>query len=204
MRASVASDLIVAELCARMGPAAVTLLYIDTPTHAHVVPAEYKRKGAVYKKKGSKVFALLNDLGMIEKAAFKTVGDGTGAHVVVNGLSVNQGPNYAVAKIMQRWRALVARDQGSLVSMTAGPAAKTDSVMHSPTMKVIMLNMEVVKPLIAHDPETVQALMTLIFIRDISSTVALAGGGAGHPLDLFYEVREALTNRWQHGPCALP
>lgn len=89
----------------------------------------------------------------------------------------------------------MAREEGSLVSITNGPAAKTDSVMHSPTMKVIMLNMEVVKPLIAHDPETVQALMTLIFIRDISSPSALARPSTklGHPMELFYD------NAWDGG-----
>lgn len=134
-------------------------------------------------------------MGLIQKAVYKPVTEGTGEHLVVNGLSVNQGPNYAVAKIMQRWRAIAAREEGSLVSMTAGPAAKTDSVMHSPTMKVIMLNMEVVKPLIAHDPETVQALMTLIFIRDISSETAVAKPTSklGHPMELFYE------NAWDGG-----
>ena len=55
VRASVASDLLVSEISRQRGPTAVNLLYIDTPTHAHVVPADYKKKGSRFKKKGSKV-----------------------------------------------------------------------------------------------------------------------------------------------------
>ena len=39
-----------------------------------------------------------------------------------------QGPNYALAKRLQRWRATVARDGGATVSMNVAPPTRTRSV----------------------------------------------------------------------------
>jgi hypothetical protein len=50
---------------------------------------------------------------------------------IVDGLVVPQGPNYALAKRMQHWRAIVARAQGSVVSTHVAPSTATASVVHN-------------------------------------------------------------------------
>ena len=50
----------------------------------------------------------------------------------------SQGPNYAFAKQLQRWRAIVQRADGHTVSSTIGPATLTESVMHMPLIEAGM------------------------------------------------------------------
>jgi hypothetical protein len=42
---------------------------------------------------------------------------------------VTQGPNYALAKRMQQWRAILARSRGGNVSFSIAPATATSSVL---------------------------------------------------------------------------
>ena len=82
-----------------------------------------------------------------------------------------------------------------MVSATNGPAAKTDSVMHARIMAICMENMELFPPNVAHEPETVQALMTSVMVRDIQSHKAYSQPSVDvpHPMDIFYE------NAWHGG-----
>merc|ERR1711972_389347 len=53
--------------------------------------------------------------------------DSLGALHLFHGLSVTQGPNYALAKTLQLWRAMLSWEH---VSFNNGPPAKTYSVTH--------------------------------------------------------------------------
>ena len=44
--------------------------------------------------------------------------------MIINGCSHMQGPNYALAKLSQQWRAMVAKDDGFLVSANHAPASR--------------------------------------------------------------------------------
>ncbi len=48
---------------------------------------------------------------------------------VVDGLSVAQGPNYALAKRLQHWRAVVEYSAGRVVSSNIAPSTATLSVV---------------------------------------------------------------------------
>jgi hypothetical protein len=48
---------------------------------------------------------------------------------VCDSLVPQQGPNYALAKRLQRWRAAVARDEGVQVSLNVAPPTRTRSVV---------------------------------------------------------------------------
>ena len=52
---------------------------------------------------------------------------------LVDGLSVAQGPNYALAKRMQHWRAQVEFEAGATVSSMVAPSTATISVIHNKT-----------------------------------------------------------------------
>ncbi len=48
---------------------------------------------------------------------------------VNDSLVPQQGPNYALAKRLQRWRAAVAREAGTTVSLNVAPPTRTRSVV---------------------------------------------------------------------------
>ena len=47
---------------------------------------------------------------------------------IADCLVVEQGPNYALAKRIQQWRAILARHQGQRVSINIAPSTTTHSV----------------------------------------------------------------------------
>ena len=181
VRATMAMDAIVSGYFARRAETPPTLLYIDTPSHMHFVPSTMAARSRGFRSAAAPLLKLFGALGIAKPTRYPCVpeGHGNGIAVVreralVDALSVQQGPNYALAKLMQRWRALVARDDGCVVSITTGPPAKTASVMSSATMRFVMERLEDVPPNVCAEPSTVQALMTMVMVRDISSEVALA------------------------------
>jgi hypothetical protein len=190
VRASMAMEMIISECTKRLPSNKLpALIYIDTPSHAHVVARETYDGHLEQKKNAPLLLKIGATCGLIKNPkVIENPGNKNGI-VVMDFLATQQGPNYSLAKQLQRWRAIWARHSEALifpgsngkevvkpkqlVSLTLGPAAKTDSVMHSPTMAMVMNTIEQVKPNVAHEPETVQALMTLIMIRDIKSSNAL-------------------------------
>jgi len=52
---------------------------------------------------------------------------------LVDGLSVAQGPNYAIAKRMQHWRAQLEFEAGATVSSMVAPSTATISVLSNPS-----------------------------------------------------------------------
>jgi hypothetical protein len=50
---------------------------------------------------------------------------------VVDGSVSAQGPNYALAKRLQHWRAVVSRSNGHTVSSNVAPSTATRSVVHN-------------------------------------------------------------------------
>jgi len=85
-----------------------------------------------------------------------------------------QGPNYALAKRLQRWRAVVARDGGSLVSMNVAPPTRTRSVLRNRALAAAYAG--------AHrfgvevfEPATANVLMAALLVHDLHT-----GGGPRH------------------------
>ena len=83
-----------------------------------------------------------------------------------------QGPNYALAKRLQRWRATVARDSGATVSMNVAPPTRTRSVVKNRALAAAYAG--------AHrfgvevfEPATCNVLMAALLVHDLHT-----GGGA--------------------------
>ena len=97
---------------------------------------------------------------------------------ICDSLVAQQGPNYALAKRLQRWRATVARDGGATVSMNVAPPTRTRSVTKNRVLAAAYagagrFGVEV------FEPATTKALMAALLVHDLH-----AGGGgpaAGHP-----------------------
>ncbi len=85
---------------------------------------------------------------------------------VADSLVLEQGPNYALAKRMQQWRAIVSHAQGIKVSLNVAPSTTTSSVVKNPALAAGFagadtFGMEV------FEPDTTNALMAAIWVHDL-------------------------------------
>jgi hypothetical protein len=102
-------------------------------------------------------------------------GDG-GDYYLVNGISVAQGPNYALAKRMQHWRAIIARSKNCIVSSNIAPSTSTLSVVQNRTFAWAYEGMPYFKPFEIFAPETSNAVMSAILFYDLNDPCS-----AGNP-----------------------
>jgi hypothetical protein len=93
---------------------------------------------------------------------------------VNDSLVAQQGPNYALAKRLQRWRASVARDGGATVSLNVAPPTRTKSVVQNRVLAAAYAG--------AHrfgvevfEPATTTVLMAALLVHDLHT-----GGGPAH------------------------
>lgn len=89
-----------------------------------------------------------------------------GAAGITDGLVLQQGPNYALAKQIQRWRMTVARADGVGASFNVAPASRTPSVLSNRLLRAAYdgashFGVEV------FDPATSNALMAALLVRDL-------------------------------------
>jgi hypothetical protein len=87
---------------------------------------------------------------------------------ICEGLAPQQGPNYALAKRVQRWRAPVARDGGATVSMNVAPPTLTRSVTQNRVLAAAYggahrFGVEV------FEPATTRTLMAALLVHDRNS-----------------------------------
>lgn len=93
---------------------------------------------------------------------------------LVNGISVAQGPNYALAKRMQHWRAIIARSKGCIVSTNIAPSTSTVSVVHNRTFAWAYEGMPYFEPYEIFAPETSNAVMSAILFSDLNDPKSVA------------------------------
>merc|ERR1712137_880996 len=96
-----------------------------------------------------------------------------------HGFVTMQGPNYALAKTMQNWRAILTRfgSAAGTVSVIMGPPTRTASVMHNNTMKVMLDAMGYIAPNESFDADTASTLLALLLIADIRDPQSPARAG---------------------------
>lgn len=174
-----------------------SLAYLCTPTDLHVVPKEAHDAAlaqyASYRKKFyCKLMTLLGRGKFLRKNAPEPMKSTTGeSFYVVNGISVAQGPNYALAKRLQHWRAIVARAQGSIVSSNVAPATSTVSVVHNKMFAMAYEGMPYFKPYEIFEPATSNAVMSGILFSDLCNE-----GGAAYPGSKLVKSNPNELFRW--------
>jgi len=129
VRVSTAVDALTRELLTRRDD--VALAFLATPTDVFAVPADaVEQSTRAYRHPGALV--------RVARPALRTVSGGRllrrnyapGSDPGLNdSLVPQQGPNYALAKRLQRWRATVARRDGVSVSLNVAPPTRTRSVV---------------------------------------------------------------------------
>lgn len=107
---------------------------------------------------------------------------------ISDGLIPIQGANYALAKALQRWRAVVARNEGVVTSANVAPATRTDSVTKNRLLAAAYkgagaFGVEV------FEPETSRAVMAALLVHDLRNPDAAGHPTVelGHPYELFAE-----------------
>ena len=116
---------------------------------------------------------------------------------IADSLVAQQGPNYALAKRLQRWRATVARASGSTVSMNVAPPTRTRSVVKNRALAAAYAG--------AHrfgveifEPATANVLMAALLVHDLHTD---GGPAHAHPWqDEAYEAAHGGLWRAAYAP----
>jgi len=184
-------DAICRDLCEKRKGGA-SLAYLCTPTDLHLIPKEaHDAAKATHKEFSKKPFCVLMKLLAGKKVLRKNVrdpvsGDG-GDFYYVNGISVAQGPNYAMAKRMQHWRAIIARSKGNIVSSNIAPSTSTASVVQNRTFAWAYEGMPYFTPYEIFAPETSKSVMIAILFHDLNNPASVANPqtALANPNELF-------------------
>lgn len=106
-----------------------------------------------------------------------------------DNIIIQQGPSYILAKNIQKWRALAARNRGVRVSANVAPATTTRSVFNNKLLAAGYAGLAYFKAE-AFVSETTRAMMTAALINDLNDKTAAANPGKtlAHPLELFMEA----------------
>jgi hypothetical protein len=192
VRVAAAADLLAADVAARRQD--VALAYLASPTDVFAVPmsiVEAARDRGLGGKRGRLISgpARLVTGGRMFTPNYRTIVDAEDgqrfglADIVVP----QQGPNYALAKRLQRWRAVVSRES-VVTSATVAPATKTKSVTKNRVLAAAYsgagsFGVEI------FDVATSATLMAAKLLHDLRNPRAAAQPATelGQPLELFVE-----------------
>ena len=171
-----AVDVLTVRLQASRGDVALALL--ATPTDVFAVPAdavaqsarEYAARSLISRVGGWPLRALSG--GRLLRRAYPPGADPG----ICDSLIPQQGPNYALAKRVHRWRATVARESGAVVSMNVAPPTQTRSVLKNRALAAAYVGaprfgVEV------FEPATTKTLMAALLVHDLHAD----GPAQAHP-----------------------
>jgi hypothetical protein len=169
------------------------LAFLCTPTDVHVIPDEARKAAlANYSNFGLRNLPLLPIRALSSKYlvnnALKPIRANDGKDFsIVDGLAVAQGPNYALAKRMQHWRVIVARNIGCITSSHIAPSTATASVVHNRQFAWAYDGMPYFVPLEIFEQETSNAVMSAILIHDLNNPNAVANPKVSlrNPYEMF-------------------
>ncbi|WP_092799000.1 hypothetical protein [Klenkia marina] len=177
----------------------LALAFLATPTDVFVVPEEavaasqaaYAGRGQVAKLLGRPLRTVT--AGRLLQRAYPKDATGPG---IADSLVPQQGPNYALAKRLQRWRATTARAAGTTVSMNVAPPTRTRSVVKNRALAAAYAG--------AHrfgvevfEPATSNVLMAALLVHDLHT-----GGGPAHEEPWQDEAHAAAHGGLWRGPYA--
>ena len=185
---SMAADAVVADLLG--GRDDITLAYLATPTDTFMVPLDAvleSRRRWDSRGLSGLLQAPLRTLRQFEPNYPQTLVAADGTEVGLNdSLISQQGANYALAKRMQRWRALVARSSGTPVSINLAPATRTQSVVKNRALAAAYAGADKFGSEV-FEPATSTALMAALLVHDLRNPAATANPATplGNPMELF-------------------
>lgn len=168
VRVATAVDALAEELRQRRGDLA--LAFLATPTDVFAVPAEAVEASVrTYREQTGGMRLLRPALRTLSGGRLLRRNYAPGSDPgVTDCLVPQQGPNYALAKRLHRWRATVARRDGVEVSLKVAPPTRTRSVLRNRALAAAYAG--------AHrfgievfDPSTSNTLMAALLVHDLHS-----------------------------------
>ncbi|MDQ4058959.1 MAG: hypothetical protein M3124_07535 [Actinomycetota bacterium] len=157
----------------------LSVAYLATPTDVYAVPSEMASAAVARRPLG-----IRNALHAIVRTATrhrlyspnygKVIADENGRSWGISDCLVpQQGANYALAKALQRWRAIVARDAGHVSSANLAPATLTRSVVRNRVLAAAYAGAPGYGVEI-FEPATSSALMATLLVHDLRNSKAAA------------------------------
>jgi hypothetical protein len=174
VRVSVAVDALTRRLQERRNDLA--LAFLATPTDVFAVPGEaVDHATAAYEGRSRTARLAGRPLRMVSGGRLLRRPYVPGSDPGVNDTLVpQQGPNYTLAKRLQRWRAAVARDAGLPVSFKVAPPTRTRSVVKNRALAAAYAG--------AHrfgvevfEPATSNTLMAALLVHDLQTGTETLG-----------------------------
>lgn len=171
----------------------ITLAFLATPTDVFAVPnecVEDSRAKWEHRGLGGILQAPLRLARQFEPNYPTVYTTAQGSRIGLNDSIIpQQGPNYILAKRIQRWRALVARAEGTPVSLNLAPATRTRSVVRNRALAAAYagagrFGVEV------FDPSTSTTLMAALLVHDLRNPNSSANPATAlsNPMDLFTQA----------------
>jgi hypothetical protein len=194
VRLSIAMDML--QMAACEADARSTLAWMATPTDVFAVPATTARRA----------MAAFSDRPAMQRALQMPVRLASGDRLfhpnverldasntasvfgVVDSIVVEQGPNYALAKRLQQWRAVLARAAGHRTVLNIAPSTTTASVLKNPAFAAGFAGASAFG-IETFEPATTNALMAALWVHDLRCDESAANPGRplGHPFELFMD-----------------
>lgn len=171
VRVNLACDSIMEGLASSYGYDKVNLHFLPTPTDAYIIADNVD---AAVKKNFSaapswcKSLEGLGFLGkMVPMITLAVKNDEGDIMHLSDSLMATQGPNYALAKRLQQWRAVINRSKGSTVSYSIAPATATASVLSNKMFAAAYGGAHLWEPVEVFYQELSNAVMSTILIHDV-------------------------------------
>lgn len=168
-----------------------SLAYLATPTDVFAVPREIVETATRRRNKS----AVRRTLGAVTGSRLYSPNysrpvEGEDGRIwgISDCLVPIQGANYALAKWIQRWRALLAREDGALSSANVAPATNTRSVVKNRTLAAAYVGAPSFGVEI-FEPATSRAVMAALLVHDLRNPKATANPATQleHPFDAFVD-----------------
>eukprot|EP00045_Choanoeca_perplexa_P010842 m.112504 g.112504 ORF g.112504 m.112504 type:complete len:779 (-) comp15412_c0_seq2:1424-3760(-) len=171
-----------------------TLAYLCSPTDIFVVDSATRDAAkANLKSTGGAVGIMASVMRIFMKKACvsnvmpEITSDSGEVFAINDGIVVQQGPNYALAKRLQHWRAMLARSQGSRVSSNIAPSTATASVVHNKSFAAAYGGWKYFPAYEVQFQETSNAVMGALLIHDVCNPDSKVNNSYAlrNPLELF-------------------
>ena len=170
-----------------------SLAYLCSPTDAFLWPkAAVDASSNAYNNRG--MFAKVSNgisFDRFCKSNVEQMPNPINGNYIIECFVTQQGPNYAIAKRIQHWRAIVAKEDDHVpVSTNIAPSSSTKSVTSNSLLAAAYEGTEYFPPIEIFEPETSNHVMTAMLLNDIcdKNSVAYPNGKAlSNPLYIFSE-----------------
>lgn len=170
VRLGAAMDAITCAVLAARPPGATAVAYLASPSTATIVPAEARDAAAArYEACGALSLRWLRTPNARAAVCAEDACSDRRGRFVCNGLVNMQGPNYALAKSAQQWRAALLAHEGrcARVSSLFAPGARTASMVHVPSLGAALHGLEAFEPLHVPQVAVCAYAMALLLLRSL-------------------------------------